>query len=212
MAMNRKLWLTIALLMVLTCTGSVSAEVSLGVKKGDWAEYQVNYTGTPPQGHDVTWARMEVKEIQGKSVYAEITVEFSDGTKETMTTTLDLETGQLGDDFIVPADLNSGDTFFDKNSGNITISNVEAKTYAGATRTVTHATTSETSYYWDKATGLLVEGNSSLPWYTMNTMLTKTNIWQPQLFGLDPLVFYALVIAAVMLIVVLTFLIVKRKK
>jgi hypothetical protein len=211
--MERKLGLTIALLMVLICVGNVLAEVSLGVKKGDWAEYQVDYTGTPPAGHDVTWARLEIKDIQGKSVYAEITVEFSDGTKETMTTTLDLETGQLGDDFIVPADLNSGDTFFDKNAGNITISNVEEKTYAGATRTIAHATTSETSYYWDKATGVLVEGNSSLPWYTMNTIVTKTNIWQPQLFGLDPHVFYALVVGTVMLIVVvLTFLIVRRKK
>jgi hypothetical protein len=211
--MNKKIGLTIALLMVLICTGNVLAEVSVCVKKGDWAEYQVDYTGTPPEGHDVTWARMEVKDIQGKSVYAEITVEFSDGTNETMTTTLDLETGQLGDDFIVPADLNSGDTFFDKNAGNITISNVEEKTYAGATRTITHATTPETSYYWDKATGVLVEGNSSLPWYTMNTIVTKTNIWQPQLFGLDPTVFYALVIGAVVLIVfVLTFLIARRKK
>ena len=210
--MNKKIGLTIALLMVLICVGNVLAEVSVGVKKGDWAEYQVDYTGTPPEGHDVTWARMEIKDIQGKTVYAEITVEFSDGTKETMTTTLDLETGQLGDDFIVPADLNSGDTFFDKNAGNITISNVEEKTYAGATRTITHATTPETSYYWDKATGLLVEGNSSLPWYTMNTIVTKTNIWQPQVFGLDPPVFYALVIGAIVLIIVLMILIVKRKK
>ena len=210
--MNKKIGLTIALLMVLICVGNVLAEVSVGVKKGDWAEYQVDYTGTPPEGHDVTWARMEIKDIQGKTVYAEITVEFSDGTKETMTTTLDLETGQLGDGFIVPADLNSGDTFFDKNAGNITISNVEEKTYAGATRTITHATTPETSYYWDKATGLLVEGNSSLPWYTMNTIVTKTNIWQPQMFGLDPPVLCALLIGAVVLIVVLPILIVKRKK
>jgi hypothetical protein len=211
--MNKKIGLTIALLMVLICVGNVLAEVSVGVKKGDWAEYQVDYTGIPPEGHDVTWARMEIKDIQGKSVYAEITVEFSDGTNETMTTTLDLETGKLGDDFIVPANLNSGDTFFDKNAGNITISNVEEKTYAGATRTIAHATTPETSYYWDKATGLLVEGNSSFPLYTMNTIVTKTNIWQPQVFGLDPPVFYALVIGAVVLVgVVLTLLIVKRKK
>ena len=45
----------------------------------------------------------------------------------------------------------------------------------------------------------------------MNTIVTKTNIWQPQVFGLDPPVFYALVIGAVVLIV-LTILIVKRKK
>jgi hypothetical protein len=211
--MNRKIGIALVLFIVLISVSDVLSEISVGVKKGDWAEYQVDYTGTPPKGHDVTWARMEIKDIQGKSVNAEITVEYSDGTHETMATTLNLETGQLGDDFIVPAGLNNGDTFFDKNAGNITISSVEEKTYAGATRTIAHATTPETTYYWDKATGLLVEGNSKLPDYTMNTIVDKTNIWQPQLLGLDPAVFYALVIGAVALIVtVLAFLIFRRKK
>jgi hypothetical protein len=130
-----------------------------------------------------------------------------------VTTTLNLETGQLGDDFIIPANLNSGDTFFDKNAGNITISGVEERTYAGATRTVMHAATSETTYYWDQATGVLVEGISKFPDYTMNTLVDQTNMWQPQLLGLDPTVFYALVIGAIVLIVVvLAFLIVRRKK
>jgi len=102
---------------------------------------------------------------------------------------LNLEAGPLGDDFIVPADLNSGNMFYDENLGNITISKVEEQTYAGAVRTVTHAVTSETSYYWDKATGVLVEGNSQFPEYTMKTIVDKTSIWQPQLFGLHPAVF-----------------------
>jgi hypothetical protein len=211
--MNRKLSLTLALFIVLIGMGNVIAEISVGVKKGDWIEYQVAYTGTPIEGHDVTWARMEIKDIQGKSMSVEITVEHSNGTREEMTITLNLETGQLGDDFVIPANLNSGDTFFDKNVGNITISSVEERTYAGATRTVVHASTSETTYYWDKATGILVEGNSQFPEYTMNTMVDKTNMWQPQLFGLNPTVFYALVIGATVLIAaVLAFLIVRRKK
>jgi hypothetical protein len=211
--MNRKLVLTIALIMVLLGVGSVIAEISVGVKKGDWIEYQVAYTGTPTEGHDVTWARMQVKDVQGKSISLDITVEHSNGTLEEMTITLNLETGQLGDDFVIPANLNSGDTFFDKNVGNITISSVEERTYAGATRTTAHATTPETTYYWDKATGILVEGNSQYPEYTMNTIVYKTNIWQPQLLGLDPPVFYTLVIGATVLIAaVLAFLLARRKK
>jgi len=211
--MNRKLVLTIALIMVLLGVGSVIAEISVGVKKGDWIEYQVAYTGTPTEGHDVTWARMQVKDVQGKSISLDITVEHSNGTLEEMTITLNLETGQLGDDFVIPANLNSGDTFFDKNVGNITISSVEERTYAGATRTTAPATTPETTYYWDKATGILVEGNSQYPEYTMNTIVYKTNIWQPQLLGLDPPVFYTLVIGATVLIAaVLAFLLARRKK
>jgi len=211
--MNRKVGLAIVMLIILIGVGDALAEISVGAKKGDWIEYQVAYTGTPTAGHDVTWARMEIKDVQGKSVSVGITVEYSNGTQEEVTTTLNLETGQLGDDFIIPANLNSGDTFFDKNAGNITISGVEERTYAGATRTVMHAVTSETTYYWDQATGVLVEGISRFPDYTMNTLVDQTNMWQPQLLGLDPTVFYTLVIGAIVLIVVvLAFLIVRRKK
>ena len=211
--MNRKIGLALVLFIVLISVSDVLSEISVGAKKGDWIEYTVAYTGTPTEGHDVTWARMEIKDVQGKSMSVEITVKYSNGTLEDMTTTLNLETGQLGDDFIIPANLNSGDAFFDKNVGNITISNVEERFYAGATRTVVHAATSENTYYWDKATGVLVEGNSQFPEYTMNATVDKTNIWQPQLLGLDPTFFYALVIgAAVLIAVVLAFLLARRKK
>jgi hypothetical protein len=211
--MNRKIGLALVLFIVLISVSDVLSEISVGVKKGDWIEYTVAYTGTPTEGHDVTWARMEIKDVQGKSMSVEITVKYSNGTLEDMTTTLNLETGQLGDDFIIPANLNSGDTFFDKNVGNITISSIEERIYAGATRTVVHAATSENTYYWDKATGVLVEGNSQFPEYMMNVTVDKTNIWQPQLLGLDPTFFYALVIgAAVLIVVVLAFLLARRKK
>jgi len=211
--MNRKIGLMMFLFVFLIGAGNVLAEISVGVKKGDWIEYEVTYTGTPTVGHDVIWARMEIRDVQGKSISVDITVEHSNGTLEEMTVTLNLETGQLGDDFIIPANLNSGDTFFDKNVGNITISSIEERMYSGTTRTVAHAVTTETTYYWDKATGILIEGKSQLPKYTMNTIVDKTNIWQSQLLGSDPAVFYASVIGAVVLVVVvLSFLIVKRKK
>jgi hypothetical protein len=56
--MNRKVGLTIALFLVILGVGGVLSEVSVGVKKGDWIEYQLAYTGTPTEGHDVTWAKM----------------------------------------------------------------------------------------------------------------------------------------------------------
>lgn len=166
----------IALLIVLIGTGAVLAEILVGVKKGDWIEYQVTFTGTPPPDRDVTWGRMEIVDVQGKAIDLNITTEFSNGNLLHETITLNLETGQLGDDFIIPANLNSGDTFFDKNAGNIAISGVEERAYAGATRTVVYATTSETTHYWDKATGVLVEGTSQFPDYTMNTIVDKTNM------------------------------------
>jgi len=210
--MNRKLGFTIFLFIAFIGVGNVLAEISVGVKKGDYIEYQVAFTGTPSEGHDVTWARMEIKEVQGESVSVEITSTHANGTQENFVANLNLKTGQLGDDLIIPANLNIGDMFFDINVGNITISDVEERTYAGATRTVVHATTPETTYYWDKATGILVEGKSTFPDYTISTIADKTNMWQPKLFGLDPTVFYAFVGATVLIVIGLAFLIVRRKK
>jgi hypothetical protein len=210
--MNRKLGLLIILFLVFVSTCDVIAEIAVGVKKGDWIEYQVTYTGTPAEGHDVTWAKMEIKDLQGKSVSVEITARYSNGTTEKITVTLNLETGQLGDDFIIPANLNSGDTFFDKNVGNITISSVEERSYVGATRTVVNAATSETTYYWDKATGVLVEGISQFSDYTMKTTADKTNMWQPQILGLDPTVFYGFLIGVSAVIVIAIALFIVRRR
>jgi hypothetical protein len=200
-------------LLFLVTAGVALCTVSVGVKTGDWIEYNVSVTGSPAEQHDVTWARIEVDAVRGTQIGLNITVKFSDGTVEPQTATLNLETGQLGDDFIIPANLNVGDVFFDKNVGNITISSVEEKTYADVTRSVVTAATSETTYYWDQTTGVLVEGVSQYPEYTMHSVVDQTNLWQPQMLGLDPIVFYAVVIGAVALIViVLAVFIVRRKK
>ena len=211
--MRKKSILVVASLFFLVTAGVVVGEFSVGVKKGDWIEYNVSVTGSPAEKHDVTWARMEVYAVQGSQIDLNITVKFSDGTLEPQTATLNLETGQLGDDFIIPANLNVGDVFFDKNIGNITISGVEEKTYAGVIRSVMTAATSETTYYWDQATGILVEGISHYPEYTMHSIVDKTNLWQSQVQGLNPTVFYAMVIGVLALIVVvLTVFIIRRKK
>jgi hypothetical protein len=211
--MRKKFILVVASLLFLVTIGVVLGEVLVGVKTGDWIEYNVSVTGSPAEKHDVTWARMEIDTVQGTQIDLNITVKFSDGTLEPQTATLNLETGQLGDDFIIPANLNVGDVFFDKNVGNITISGVEEKTYASVTRSVITAATSETTYYWDQATGVLVEGFSQYSEYAMHSVVDKTNLWQSQVLGLDPTVFYAVVIGAVTLIaVVLAVFIFKRKK
>jgi hypothetical protein len=215
--MNRKLVALIVSLFILIIIAptAISAEISVGVKEGDWIEYQVNFTGNPPESHDVTWARMEIVSVQGPSINLNVTTEFSNKTILNEMVTLNLETGQLGDDFIILANLNSGNTFFDKRMGNITIDGVEEKTCAGATRTVVYASTAETTFYWDRATGILVAANSSFTNefnYTMNTKTDKTNMWQAQLFGLDPTVFYAIVIAAVAILIVIAFFVLRRKK
>jgi thiol:disulfide interchange protein len=198
--------------ILLLAAGIACAAVAVGVQKGNWIEYTVSLTGSPPADHDVTWAMMEATAVQGETVSLNVTTQFANGTYLYENVTLNLETGQLGDDFVIPANLNAGDMFVDQYHGNITITGVEERNYAGATRTVVYASAAQNAYYWDKATGILVEGTSTFPDYTIHSIADKTNMWQPKIFGLEPTVFYALLITAAAVIVAVAALFALRRR
>jgi hypothetical protein len=190
---------TIILILVLGLTTVVLASLSIGVKKGDWIEYTVTYTGSPPKGHDINWARMEVTNIHGTNITVSITSKFPNGSTEIFNSTLNLKTGQLIDDFIIPANLKAGETFLDQNLGNVTISRAEQHTYGGALRIVLYASSNQNTYVWDQATGVSVEGTSEQPGYSMHTIIEDTNMWQPPQ-GLDMTI--SILIAVIVIIVI----------
>ena len=201
------LFLVFTLLVV---AETASGVVSVGVKKGDWIEYGVSFTGTPPEGHEVSWARMEVLDVQGAEISLNITTETPEGLVSSETIMLNLETGEIGDDFVIPADLRDGDVFYDMNFGNITVESVEVRVYAGSTRVVVVGGKSENLDYWDQLTGFLLEGISSFPDYTMTARVERTNLWQSQQTGLDPAALVLVVLVAV--IVLATAVLVVRRR
>jgi hypothetical protein len=212
--MNRKfvlLLISMVVLIGIAFLALVSAEISVGVKEGDWIEYGITFTGNVPEEHNVEEARFDVLAVEVKTIEVNITSRFTTGTQNTVTSTLNLETGRIGDAFIIPANLNSGETFLEQYEGTITISRVEERTYAGAKRSVVYATTSHTNYYWDRSTGVLVEGISTYSDYTLTTKVQKTNMWQPETFGLDLIVFIVLIVIAVIAVIAI-FLILKMKR
>ena len=199
-----KLALLAITLTVLTLTAPIAvgfADVSVGVKKGDWIEYQVNASGNPPEDYTIKWARMEVTDVQDTAISLDIQSQLLNGTIFPEHITLNLATGVLGDDFVIPKNLNVGNQFYDSSQGNITVTGVEQRTAAGAQRTVISAATNVTTFYWDKETGILVAATSNMPTYTMVTETNGTNIWQPQTLGLEQTVFYVLVLAVLAIIV-----------
>ena len=213
MSMKGKLTSAIMLLTLALGVSVALAQVSVGVKKGDWIEYQASFQGTPPPDHNVEWARTEVTDVQGPSIHLNITTGLSNGTTLQENIVLNLETGQLGDDFIIPANLTVGDTFSDIYHGNLTISGVEDGTYAGAVRTVVYASTAETTYYWDQATGILVKGVTNTENYNMSSIVHATNMWQAQPAGLDTTTLYAVVIAVALVVaLVVVFVVWRRNK
>jgi hypothetical protein len=211
--MTRKFALYMICLAVLVgvhFSAVASADVVVGVKQGDWIEYKVTVTGDVPEEHDVTWSKIEIIAVEGKSIDIKITSRYSDGREETATATLNLETGQIGDAFIIPANLGKGDTFLEQHEGTITVSGVEERAYAGATRSVVYASTSLTMFYWDQSTGFLVEATSSYPEFTLATKAEKTNMWQTQAFGIDPL--FSIVLIVLVIVAVLAILLRYKKK
>jgi hypothetical protein len=191
------------------------AELSVGVKQGDWAEYDVSFTGTPTMDHDAEWARMEIDGVDGVKINVTFTSLLSDGNVVNATERLDFETGELIDYFVIPAGLKEGDSFFSKTGDNMTIviiNEVAVRTYAGAARTVISGTTPETLWYWDQATGVLVEASSEYPDFRLTTVMNETDLWQPQILGIDAPVFYAFVIAVGVVILVVAVLAIRQKR
>jgi len=189
----------IFLFMLFAFPISATCAVSIGVKKGDWIEYKVAVTGDMP-GHDAQWARTDVVDVQGSVLDLNMTTQFTNGTYLYENITSNLETGQLGDDFFIPANMSVGDVFYDAHVGNITITGSSQRTYAGAERTVVSGQTNVTSFYWDKQTGILVEAysNYSNINFTMKTVANRTDMWQSQVPEFNAsIVFVAVVTIAV---------------
>ena len=187
-------------LMTLMATfvfGTVFAQVTVGVKEGYMIEYQVECTGEVPEDHNVTKASIEVVNVRDKIVDIKFTSIFKDETQKNDYSSLNLETGKLGECFIIPSNLTEGQTFFDQNAGNITISKTEERAYAGVKRTTVTASTPQTIWHWDQQTGFLVEAKSTYTNFTITTTAKETNIWEPQPYEVDPTVSIVLVVAVI---------------
>ena len=184
-----------------------SVEPSVGVKEGDWIEYNISVsgTGTPPPTHDVRWMRMEVLPVQGAAFSVNLTARYANGTLGSAIWKFNFTEGNLEGWIIIPSNLAPGDTFYDSSMHNrkpvnVTIQSQEQKTVLGASRTVTYGNDSLRHKEWDKATGVYV---NSLEWtknYTVVTNAIATNMWSPQIQP-NQTAFYALVAGITMLAV-----------
>ncbi len=175
---------------------TVLGNISVGVKPGDWIQYNVHVTGNPTGDHDIKSASMNVTGVQGTNISIDILSIFNNGTLYPEHITLTLAAGVFRDGFFVPKNLNVGDKIYDANQGNITVSAIEQSYVAGAMRTIVLGANNYTSYSWDRQTGVLVAANSKEPNYTMVTTTNATNIWPADISGLPPSVFYATITAA----------------
>ncbi len=209
-------------------------EPLVGVKEGDWIEYNVSVTGTgtPPPTHDVRWFRMQILQVQGAAFSVNLTARYANGTLGSAIWKFNFTEGNVEGWMIIPSNLGPGDTFYDssRHTGkpvNVTIQRQEQKTVLGASRTVTYGNDSFRHKEWDKATGVFVGSSERFKnvtnragWYiedlTVTVQAVATNMWSPEsILGLDQTVFYALVAVIIVLVVVIlssVIVVAKRKK
>ena len=208
--------LTVCALIVVAPTRAYGAP-SVGVKKGDWLEYNVDITGTPPPIHNVTWMRIEVLQVEGAAFPVNLTVRYANGTFFSSIWKFNFTAGNTEGWIIIPAMLGPEDTFYDassKTNQTIAIQSQTQKTVLGATRTVTYGNDSLRHKEWDKDTGIFISSSEALKNWTAQVNLVATNLWSPQILGLNPTLFYTLVAASIVTaaFVASSVIVVKRRK
>ena len=205
-----------ALSLLFLVVNATFGEVSIGVQKGDWIEYKVTTTGNPEEGHDVTWARLEILDRKGTEVSVNITTKARNGTYWSEVEVFDPAIGNVGIWFLIPANLTPGDQFFDASIGhNVTIEGSEERIIAGEVRTVTFSSTISRYKSWDKVTGVFVETVDALENTTLYAIADKTNLWSGETIGAGALAFYngvmGIAIGEAIVIIVLMFVLTRLK-
>jgi len=156
------------------------AEPSVGLKEGDWIEYTFSVTGPPLDPlRNLTWYRMDILDVDGASFQVNKTALSVNGILSSSVWSFNFAEGEVWGWVIIPANLNSGDTFFDASkSANITIEGEVEKTLLGASRTITFGNDPEKVYReWDKATGVYVHTIEHTTDYTVVANAKATNMW-----------------------------------
>ena len=203
-----------------TCLSSTGV-VQVGVKSGDWIRLDYKISGAPSGTPLPTWIKLEFLSVEGTSATVRVTMHMSDGTEQNASAPIDIVGGgeALGlSGFVIPANCTTGDSIYVSGYGNTTITGETKRTYAGARRTVVYASISQyetqLTFYWDKETGVMVEASTTSGAMTGTAKATETNMWTPDSSGLlaNPTVVFVLAIGAVMIVIAVAFLVVRRKK
>jgi hypothetical protein len=178
--------MTVAMLsgFILLATIPAASCSNLGIKSGDWIEYDIQESFSPANRQ-----RIEFLSVAGTAVTMHETVHMSQAVDVDQTETIDLASA---DDFpmsflsarahVIPVDVSVGDqVYLGKEIGNRTISGETTKGYAGADRRIIYSNFSmlESQYvfYWDKQTGVLVEATMSSSAMYKTLVAAETNMW-----------------------------------
>ena len=203
--------------LIFLSAAATEAQPTVGVKKGEWVEYHVVAGGSPPAAQDVTWAKIEILDVEGDQFHANFTVQYVNGTVSSSVRTFNFTAGDVQAWIIIPGNLSPGESFYDSSiNSTVTIQGQLTKNVAGANRIVTYtnATSAGLARHkeWDKATGFYVQSVDNVGTYTINANAYATNIWSPQILGLEQTIFYSIIVVIVAVVLIALILIIVRNK
>jgi hypothetical protein len=183
-AFNKVMILLVVFLLLCFPLIASAKNVAVGVKIGDWKKTSYTYTGSPPSDYlRFIWVKLEVLNVTGTLVTARLTAHFLNGTEANETTGFTV--GSIIQSEIIPANSTLGDAVLVPGSGAL-ISEESVRIYCGASRPVLMAARSDNVTFWDKQTGIVVESSEHGDGYTIDAVVTETNMWSSTgFFGLD---------------------------
>lgn len=188
-----------------------TAPIEVGLRAGDWISYNYTYGKVPLEFQ--TWIMIEVLNVQGTNVKISVTKPAipSGLIKQTVTVDVAAGNGTLNTfaGSIIPTNCTVGDLVYISGFGKATIAGETTRAYAGENRTVVYTSflwyEKNWSYYWDKQTGVIMEASFTPEETGEAAIVDMTNMWQNRQSGLpiDPIVFSALIIVAILIVVAL---------
>jgi len=211
-------------------------DYTVGVKAGDWVKYgqiTVTWTGNGTEPSSVTdakkldWVRIDVLSVAGTTANLNLTAHYNNGTQTFQNYDTDVQSGSAGPAYLVASNLTSGDPISPQ-TPEITINQTVTRLYAGANRNVNiidakssyQGYLSETQFYWDQDTGIMVELYTNQTDYTnpgayeeVSLKATETNLWSANVLDLiqNNLIYIIAGIAVIIVIVAATIVLRRRK-
>jgi hypothetical protein len=189
-------------------------ECEVGVKPGDWAEYEIDWISPPPSPYPV-WVRREILDVNSSVITVNITQQMSDGAFTDGTESGDVANGTGASTMVfIPANLNPGDLVHMQGFDDVIITGETSKVYLGVERRVLYANFSSMGFdiliFWDKEKGVALEVYSIRTDGPQGiTKVIKANLWKPKSFDGNPLDFRILILA-IIIISLGAFIVLKR--
>lgn len=181
----------------------------VGVKPGDWIEYDLSWAVAPPWNHTI-WIRREILDVEDTNITVHIMQKLSDGSYDNRTQKGDVAKGTGASAMvIIPADLKPGDVVYIEGFDDVEIEAETVRVYLGIERVVLHAKFSSHGFdidiFWDKKKGVALEIHSSSSTARGTTKIAKTNLWDSEFLDNEQPLSFGTLILIIIIAIILAF-------